>query len=217
MPSFPVRLANEIFRRCLEYIDIDSNIILFDPCCGGGYMLTVLGLLNPHTIGRIICTDIDEEAISLAKSNLSLLTIEGLLNRRQEIKNMIIKYNKQSHIEALKSTDKFIENIKQCSFQPDVRCLTADALNYELLYKIDVKPDIVIADVPYGNLVSWSNISNNAVNLLLDSIYYVLHTNTVIAIIYDKSQRIRNEKYKRLERFKAGKRIIEILKMAEVL
>lgn len=215
-PSFPVRLANEIFRRCLVYVGKDSDITLFDPCCGGGYMITVLGLLNSNIIGSIIGSDINEDTTSLAKSNLSLLTREGLLERRQQITRMIQQYNKKSHIDALESTEKFIEIVEQRSFLPEIQCFVADALHHKSLCKFDFKADVIMADIPYGNLVSWSDASGNAVNLLLDTICHVLHIHSVVAISYDRSQKIRNEKYERLERFKAGKRIIEILKLKEV-
>lgn len=45
-PNFPVRLAQEIFFRCLNYLDNSDSICIYDPCCGGGYLLTVLGFLN---------------------------------------------------------------------------------------------------------------------------------------------------------------------------
>lgn len=213
MPSFPVRLSNEIFRRCLEYTGKNNNVTLYDPCCGGGYMITVLGLLNSDVIGRIIGSDINEDAIVLAKSNLSLLNKNGLMERRKQIIQMIQQYNKQSHKDALISIEKFEKIVENRSLMPDIQCFVADALSKESLSGFDFTSDIVIADVPYGNLVSWSE-NNNAINLLLDSICDVIHNNSIVAISYNKSQKIHNAKYKRLERIKIGKRVVEILKLA---
>ncbi len=211
MPSFPVRLADEIFKRCLEYSDKKRDIVLFDPCSGGGYMVAVLGLLNPAVIGGFICSDIDEASVDLTNSNLSLLTLDGLDQRREQIIEMVSLYNKQSHKDALRSADRFIGIIKDRPFVPEIKCFTADSLNETAFCNEEFRADIIMADVPYGNLALWSDDKGNAVDLLLDSIKCVLGNNSIIAVIHDRSQKIHNSSYKRLERFKAGKRIVEIL------
>src|SRR5690554_5981977 len=92
MTNFPVRLAQEIYGRCLQYSPKKRNICLYDCCCGGGYLLTVLGFLNQDTIGKIIGSDINMEMLDIAKKNLSLLTAEGINNRILEIEQMIASY-----------------------------------------------------------------------------------------------------------------------------
>ena len=67
MTNFPVRLAQEIYGRCLQYSSKKNNICLYDCCCGGGYLLTVLGFLNQDTIGRIMGSDINLELLNTAK------------------------------------------------------------------------------------------------------------------------------------------------------
>jgi hypothetical protein len=215
MPSFPVRLANEIFRRCAEYLGRQRDIVLFDPCCGGGYMVTVLGFLNPDSIIKFICSDIDKDSVDLAASNLSLLTLDGLHQRRDRILEMAGLFNKQSHKDALRSVERFIDIMQDRRFVPEVKCFTADALDNKAFLSESFKADIVMADVPYGSLVSWSEEKGDAVDSLLDSTKCVLHGDSVIAVIHDRSQKIRNSSYKRLERIKAGKRVIEILRLAE--
>ena len=37
IPKFPVRLLNEMYGRAKSYLDKKENIIVYDPCCGGGY------------------------------------------------------------------------------------------------------------------------------------------------------------------------------------
>jgi hypothetical protein len=217
MPSFPVRLADEIFKRCVEHLGKKDDIVLFDPCCGGGYMVTVLGLLNSDAIGKFVCSDIDKDSVELAGSNLSLLTLNGMLQRRGQIIEMVNLFNKQSHKDALKSVERFIGIIQERSFVPEIRCFAADALDKMAFSSEDFKADIVMADVPYGNLAMWSDKSGDAVDLLLDSIRCVIHDDSVIAVIYDRSQKIRNISYKRLERFKAGKRVVEIIKPGQNL
>ena len=73
-PNFPVRLSSEIFMTCLDIIGkMDSKITIYDPCCGGGYLLTVLGLMFGDKINSIYASDISEEAVELAKENLNTL------------------------------------------------------------------------------------------------------------------------------------------------
>lgn len=36
MTNFPVRLAQEIYKRCLQYSPKKDNICLYDCCCCGG-------------------------------------------------------------------------------------------------------------------------------------------------------------------------------------
>ncbi|HPV01861.1 MAG TPA: hypothetical protein PK127_05240, partial [Clostridiales bacterium] len=215
MPCFPVRLADEIFKRCMGYLGKQNDIVFFDPCCGGGYMATVLGLLNPEAIRKFVCSDIDEEAVGLARSNLSLLTMDGLLRRREQIAGMLGTFGKQSHRDALKSADRFIRIVQDRPFVPEIKCFTADALDKTAFCGSDFIADIVIADVPYGNLSTWSGEKADAVDLLLDSIKCVVYGNSVTAVVCDKSQKVRNSSYKRLERFKAGKRVVEVLKLIQ--
>lgn len=45
--NYPIRIANEAFRRAVGYLGKEDGLTIYDPCCSGGYLLTVLGLLNP--------------------------------------------------------------------------------------------------------------------------------------------------------------------------
>jgi len=213
--NYPVRIAGEVFKRCLEYSNKKDGITIYDPCCGGGYLLTVLGLLNPDIIKNIYGSDISNEAISLARENLSLLTFEGLLKRKQQINDLIAKLNKQSHKDALKSVEVFLNIIKNRKIPPQIHCFIADILDKKPLEEQDFKTDILITDVPYGNLVSWSGESDNAINQLLDNVIPVLHKNTILAISTDKGQKIKNDLFVRHEKLKIGKRVIYILQLKE--
>ncbi|HEY5561349.1 MAG TPA: hypothetical protein VIK72_06255 [Clostridiaceae bacterium] len=147
--NFPVRLAQEIYGRCLQHSPKKKNICLYDCCCGGGYLLTVLGFLNQDTIGKIIGSDINYESLGIAKNNFSLLSIDGINKRISDIEKMIVMYQKQSHIEAKQCAiilkDMISNNIGFEAFE-------ADALKEINLTTI---PDIIIIDVPYGDMVLW--------------------------------------------------------------
>src|SRR5690348_10547774 len=105
-PAFPVRLASEIFQRCLQFRSakgLHTPVKLYDPCCGGAYHLAVLAYLHWGHIMEIRASDIDGEALSIAKRNLALLTLQGLESRMAEVEEMRRLYQKESHAEALRS------------------------------------------------------------------------------------------------------------------
>ena len=64
-PTFPIRLALELYERCLSYSIKKTEISLYDCCCGGAYMLTILGLLKGNTLSKLYGSDINSESIIL--------------------------------------------------------------------------------------------------------------------------------------------------------
>lgn len=86
VPNFPVRLIQEIFLRAANFSPRKNELSVCDCCCGGGYSLTVLGLLNPERIARIWASDIDPEMLKVAGKNLSLLTPAGMAARLDQLK-----------------------------------------------------------------------------------------------------------------------------------
>ena len=206
MTNFPVRLAQEIYRRCLEHSPKKNDIALYDCCCGGGYLLTVLGFLNQDTIRKIIGSDIDMEMLNVAEKNLSLLHEEGINKRIAEIEQMIASFQKQSHIEA-KNSAITLKSLIRTNIEFEV--FYADALKE---IKLNEKPDIIITDIPYGNLVDWKSDEENVIDKLLDTLYGICSSDTIIGLCMNKKTKIRNKKYIRLERQQIGKRKFEILK-----
>jgi 23S rRNA (guanine2535-N1)-methyltransferase len=213
VPNFPIKLGLEIFKRCLEYTNKSKEICLYDPCCGGGYLLTTIGLLNYDIIEKIIGSDINQESVELAYKNLSLLTMEGLEKRKKQIEIMYKKFEKESHFEALKSIEIFKKIINQRHNGPLSELFVADAIDEKSLKQNQFIADIIITDVPYGNIVNWEGKEENMINILLDRLIKVQDNNSVLAIIYERSQKINNNRYIRVEKFKIGKRIVEILKL----
>ncbi|MGI6576124.1 MAG: hypothetical protein ACOX3A_09905 [bacterium] len=207
MTNFPVRLAQEIYGRCLQYLPKKKNICVYDCCCGGGYLLTVLGFLNQDTIGRIIGSDINMELINTAQKNLSLLSIEGINRRITEIEQMIASYHKQSHVEA-KNSAVILKSLLKTKIETEV--FQADATKY---ISMQVKPDIIVTDIPYGHMVAWSGNEENVIDQLLDMIYEICSPNTIIGLCMHKKQKVRNEKFTRLEKQQIGKRQFTILRI----
>jgi RRNA methyltransferase AviRa. len=208
VPNFPVRLINEIYLRCLEYSNKKKDICLYDCCCGGGYSLTVLGFLNQQSISKIIASDIDYKMIEIAKLNLSLLSKEGIKRRIDEIHLYYEQFNKKSHRDAAESAIRLSKLIQK---EIEVQIFQANALQP---IQYDIKPDIIITDVPYGKLVDWQE-GTDEINLLMESLSKICSNETVVAISMDKKQKINNMHFKRLEKQNVGKRRFEIYKLVK--
>ena len=83
-PAFPIRLTSEIFQRCLERRRYDGQVgpcQVYDPCCGGGYLLATLAFLHWPDIAEIVGSDIEPTALGVAAQNLDLLNLEGMHQR----------------------------------------------------------------------------------------------------------------------------------------
>lgn len=221
VPAFPVRLASEIFQRCLasreEIYRMATPCTLYDPCCGAAYHLSVLAYLHRQHISEIIASDIDEKAVAFAKRNLGLLSVAGLEKRIHEINSMIEQYHKDSHKDALESAHVLKDKITEES-PLLTKVFQANATDAKaMLEKIGAKTvDIVFTDVPYGQRSQWHdstlNESSNPIRLMLDALLGVLSFSSVVAIISDKQQKVLHESYQRIEHFQIGKRRVVILK-----
>ncbi|MCA9883577.1 MAG: hypothetical protein KC708_11425 [Anaerolineae bacterium] len=204
-PSFPVRLASEIFQRCDEYLP-DGPLTVFDPCCGGGYLLTVLGFLHSERIAVLYGADIVPEVVGLAQRNLDLLTDAGLTARRQSLEEMLAAYGKDSHKEALESANRLHDLLPQSidlgvwAADATRRCLPPNSI------------DLLITDVPYGVEVSWrGDAVSDPITALLDAQLPALKSGGIAAIISDKKQRAAHPAYERRLHDTLGKRRITIL------
>ena len=71
-------------------------------------------------------------------------------------------------------------------------------------------PDIIITDVPYGNLVEWKNGGQISVDSMLEQLWMISHEKTILAICMDKKQKNNCGKWNRLEKHNIGKRKFEI-------
>ena len=221
-PAFPVRLASEIFQRCLAHREAiyqnSTPCSLYDPCCGTAYHLSVLGLLHRTRIREMTGSDIDEKALDLAKRNLGLLAVPGLDGRIAEITDMIQKYSKDSHKDALKSAKILREKVAALDQEYPIatRVFQASALDRETILK-NVAPksvDIIFTDVPYGEHSRWQNTGelSNPIGSMLDTLVPILATSGIVAIVSDKRQKVLHKNYQRVEQFQVGKRRVVILK-----
>lgn len=210
IPNFPVRLQAEIFCRAKKYLHKKENLTVYDPCCGGGYSLTVLGFLFNNEISSIWGSDINPEMIACAHKNVSLLSKEGISKRSEELGTLYDLYHKQSHLDAFESCRSLGQILTK-----DIKTEIFSADCTKALPKL--KPDIIITDVPYGNLIEWNDTELSSSNLspldiMLERLYEISNAETILAVCMDKKQKISCNKWTRLEKNRIGKRQFEILK-----
>ena len=223
-PAFPVRLASEIFQRCLAHRQrIYGNsdpCTLYDPCCGAAYHLSVLGYLHGENIWQMIASDTDQKAVSLAERNLGLLSMEGLDRRIQELSAMLEQYGKVSHQEAMRSALRLKEKLAALreTYPLATHAFQANATDQSEISNL-IQPksiDIVFTDVPYGWHSQWQNADpsmSNPLRSMLDALLKTLSPSSIVAISSDKQQKAAHEHYQRIEHFQVGKRRVTFLKV----
>lgn len=214
--GFPVRLASEIFQRCaarLTASGIEPPYTVYDPCCGGGYSATIIGYLHGDKLEKIYASDVSPEAIELAKRNLALLQPSGLNERITEIRGLIERFQKQSHINALESSLRLKTKLDRRRPIP-AKCFRFDILSNDDLAREVQKVDLVQTDLPYGQVASWrglTDVDTPRAQKLLINIRPVLKSTSIVAITTSKTEAVSYDGYRRLEHTKIGKRRLLIL------
>jgi|SRR5215208_5438342 len=225
-PAFPVRLASEIFQRCVArratIYQNSTPCTLYDPCCGAAYHLSVLAYLHAEYIREVIGSDVDEKAVALAKRNLGLLTADGLDQRISEVSKLLEQYGKDSHKDALKSAALWRKRVSALTETHPLatKVFQASATDSQKILN-NIKPrsvDLVLTDVPYGQHSDWhhsdSQELSSPLGSMLGALPGVLSSSSIVAIVSDKQQRVLHEGYQRIEQFQIGKRRVVILKPA---
>jgi tRNA G10 N-methylase Trm11 len=229
--AFPVRLASEIFLRCLALSGIKTGqkVTLYDPLCGGAYHLTALAFKHWDNIQAILASDIRPEATDLAKRNLSLLSQAGMDKRIAQIEENIRLYGKASHLSALASAQilhkKLLNHLPDSPIQTTV--FQADALKAEsLLLGLSAKTvRLIISDLPYGIHSHWeinqpltASINSSEIpveTILLESLRSVLSEGAVVALASTKNTKIAHPEFRRIDQLKIGKRKVTFLRLQE--
>ena len=207
-PAFPVRLASEVFQRGLALwrkFGGKGRCTLYDPTCGGAYWLVALAYLHWDDIARIYASDIDNEGVSLAELNLSLLTQSGLDNRIREIKRLFDNFGKASHADALESAERF--RLKLCGY------MESHAIHTEITKADATDPQAfqqVLGTQNVGLILV--DLEKKPIGQMLTAMSSLLKPTTIIAIATNKSQRVQHSEYQRLTHFQMGKRRIVFLK-----
>jgi SAM-dependent methyltransferase len=214
--AFPVRLASELFQRCgsrLAQSGVPPPYTLYDPCCGEGYLLTVVGFLHGAQIARIIASDVDPEMVERARRNLSLLTPAGLDRRLQEIRRLIDAYDKPSHHGALESGDRLRSRLSAAHEVMEFECFDFDiAAGARLPHGVN-DVDIVLCDLPYGRSSVWQGAADpaSAAEKLLAAVSPALSPAAVVALVAGKQQPVSHPDFRRVESLTMGQRRVALL------
>ncbi len=202
VPNFPVRLINEIFGRALSLSGKKDHLTIYDPCYGGAYSLTIIGFFYGQYIEKIYASDIEPEMAAYAEKNLGLLKTSGLDKRKQELEGLYKEFGKPSHLEALQSVKRLYEALDH-----DVR---SEVFVADCTGKLpEIRTDVIITDIPYGNLVSWEG---GGLQGMLENLLTISSDETVLAVSMDKSPKINCSGWGRVTKQNIGKRRFELLK-----
>ncbi|MBB6731094.1 hypothetical protein [Cohnella zeiphila] len=211
--AFPVRLASEIAQRCFRILEGKGEpgpYSVYDPCCGGGYLLTVVGLLHGPRIGSLQGSDVDGEALGIAAQNLSLLTKDGLDRRKDQLRKLYELYGKTSHREALASAEELDERIRSSGIER-IATFQADATSPENRADMPGGVHLVMTDLPYGNLAEWRSESRDPLPEWFETVRRtMIPSRSVLAVVADKGQKLAHGKFRRLQHLKVGKRQIAL-------
>ncbi|MEU6279813.1 rRNA methyltransferase [Streptomyces sp. NPDC047028] len=217
-PAFPVRLATELFLRARARIAGEGPVTLWDPCCGSGYLLTVLGLVQRPALRRVIGSDADPAPLELAAKNLALLTPEGLSARERERREQSERFAKPAYLEAADAAGRLRERLLADGGALPVTTGTADVFDPRALGAAlaGAAPDVVLTDLPYGERTHWTgSVPEQPVTGLLASLASVLPEHAVIAVT-DRSRKIPVAPVRTLERLKIGTRSAVLVRAADV-
>jgi 23S rRNA (guanine2535-N1)-methyltransferase len=213
--NFPASLSVEIYKRCSEYLTREGNsgpYTIYDPFCGVAYSLTIIGFFNGKNIKEIIASDADTTILEFAHKNLSLLTIKGIENRIKELGVFIKEYKKNSHREALLSAEKLKKKTLELSLV--IEEFQFNILDNAQLPKVVKQIDMIITDLPYGKLTNWKGVdeASNPAQQFLNKVKDRLSKKSVIAVVFNKQQKVSYGGYTKIKAFKIGKRKVLLLK-----
>lgn len=223
-PALPVRLADEVFQRCLaarQPVARGARLVLYDPCCGAGYHLTVLGLLHPSSLAAVIGSDVDARAVEVARQNLDLLTPTGLAARAATLAQRAVEFGKESHRAAVDSAERLGRGLERDLDGAMIRtdAFVADALvGQAALQRLGpASVDLVVTDVPYGWRSFWQSTPSQSVaddvdpiESLLAMLLPLLTPGAIVGVISDKTRKTQHESFKRVKQFTIGKRRVTL-------
>ena len=156
-PTLPVRLTVELLGRAREHLtspDAGSPgpVTVWDPCCGAGVSLTVLGLLCPG-IATLAGTDADPGPLDLARRNLALLAPGGPAARASELDELAARHGKESYAYAATAARELVPRSR-----PQWMVARADTHDGAATRAAlaGIAPDVVLADLPHGRQTSWA-------------------------------------------------------------
>lgn len=213
-PAFPVRLASEIFLRAMELRGGDAPAVVWDPCCGSGYLLSVIGLLHRRQIAALVASDVAENALELTAENLRLLDRDALEARARVLEERAQRFDKPSYLDAAAAARRLGGGLAAAGGPLPSVVRRADVFDRADLAAVTTAaaPDIVITDVPYGEQTSW--LGGNGVPEMLVNVASVLPGEAVLAVTARGRKVPLGAGLRPAKEFRIGTRAVALLKAA---
>jgi len=216
LTAFPVLPASELFSAAAKLLTnrgVSPPFTVFDPCCGGGYIMTVLGLRHSREIQQIICSDINPDALKLAQSNLALLTGAGMAARVAQLTEQVSNFGKDSHRSALRYAAELGGVIKAAGREVQSKCFNFDLLGAEPFPPEVLQANIIFADIPYGIKSEWHGDAGteNPIEWALSRLRGMMQPATVLILATAKKSVFKLEGFTRSKKVKFGARMVQLL------
>ena len=204
--------AYEAARAQLERLGAHPPYALFDPCAGGGYLLTVLGLSLGAQVRALYAADIDARACEFAQKNLLLCTRQGMERRRDELASRVAEFGKDSHKIALGHAERFLSPSQTMHEDPRVLVMRGDALHASSV-ALPEQVSMVITEIPYGEQSQWQGDHGTAnVAKLFTALHPKLAEPSVIAVISRKKESFAGIENVRLQKLTVATRQITVFR-----
>ena len=191
----------------------DERARLWDPCCGSGYLVTVLGLLHRDLLTHVRASDVDPDAVAIAARNLELLTAEGLAERERELRRSALDFGRVAYVERAEAARDLAAGLAATGGDLPHESAVADV--FTLTEPVDA--DLVVTDVPYGEMTRWEgDIPQDPVHGLLSSMGRVLPERSVV-VVTARTRRVQlPEGVRALERVKVGNRSAVLVRARDI-
>ncbi|MEU7985062.1 rRNA methyltransferase [Streptosporangium canum] len=213
-PAFPVRLASEAFQRALALRGGDGPATVWDPCCGSGYLLTVIGLLHRDRIQALLASDVSDDALRIARANLDLLGQAGLSARAGVLRERAERFAKPSYAAAAEAAGRIGRMLAAGGGDVPHDVRRADVFDRGELLEAATgyAPDIVITDVPYGEQTAWQGSGGDTgVPGMLAALAPVLTERAVVVVTARGRKVPLGGRIRARESFKVGTRAVALL------
>ena len=216
-PAFPVRLASEMFRRAAAARS-SSPLTVWDPCCGSGYLLTVVALRHRRDVARVIGTDIDPAALDLARRNLALLSRQGLTARSSTLRERGDLFDKPAYSVAAVAALQLARALAARGGDVPHAAAQADVFDpAQLRRALDgERPGLVLTDVPYGEQTVWGGAhAGTGVAGMLRAVSAVLDDDAVLAVATRGRSVVGRGEVRPLDALRVGTRAVALFRAGQ--
>lgn len=161
-------------------------------------------------ISRIYGSDIDQTCLDGAQCNTEMLTEEGLRSAADRLLR-----DKVTTPERRRQLTEAVEKLLPYLVNPRIQ---AKIFPHDILSappELPEKADYIFSDIPYGIMTDWQikgSENSDPVTLFLSHIVPVMSENGILAVCGSKELKIQTEQLRRIEKIRAGKRLIYLLK-----